>query len=77
MDKTQETMLRLKIRSLINQLEVLDAQLRQDKQPPKRFTDLQGIWAGADFSYEEINAAEYKMDEAHLFQNHHDNSHGS
>lgn len=63
MDKTQEVMLRLKIRSLISQLEVLDAQLRQDKHPPKRFTDLQGIWAGADFSYEEIKDAEIKVKE--------------
>lgn len=63
MDKTQETMLRLKIRSLINQLEVLDAELRHDKQPAKRFTDLQGIWAGADFSYEEIKNAAIKVKE--------------
>ena len=30
---------------------------------PTKFTDLKGIWAGADFSYEEIKAAEYKIPE--------------
>jgi hypothetical protein len=30
---------------------------------PKKFTDLEGIWEGADFSYEEIKAAEYKVPE--------------
>lgn len=35
----------------------------QAQTPPKRFTDLKGIWEGADFSYEEIKAAEYKVPE--------------
>jgi len=30
---------------------------------PKKFTDLEGIWKEADFSYEEIKAAEYKVTE--------------
>lgn len=30
---------------------------------PKKFTDLEGIWEGANFSYEEIKAAEYKVPE--------------
>ena len=30
---------------------------------PKKFTDLKDIWEGADFSYEEIKAAEYKVSE--------------
>jgi hypothetical protein len=29
----------------------------------RKFTDLEGIWAGIDFSYEEIKAAEYKIPE--------------
>jgi len=28
-----------------------------------KFTDLKGIWEGANFSYEEIQAAEYKIPE--------------
>jgi predicted transcriptional regulator len=30
---------------------------------PTKFTDLKGIWEGANFSYEEIKAAEYKVPE--------------
>jgi cell division septum initiation protein DivIVA len=30
---------------------------------PAKFTDLKGIWKGANFSYEEIQAAEYKVPE--------------
>jgi hypothetical protein len=30
---------------------------------PTKFTDLEGIWAGANFSYEDIKAAEYKVPE--------------
>jgi len=30
---------------------------------PTKFTDLKGIWEGANFSYEEIQAAEYKVPE--------------
>lgn len=30
---------------------------------PTKLTDLKGIWAGADFSYEDIKAAEYKIPE--------------
>ncbi len=30
---------------------------------PTKFTDLKGIWKGANFSYEEIKAAEYKVPE--------------
>ncbi len=30
---------------------------------PTKFTDLKGIWQGADFSYEDIKAAEYKVPE--------------
>jgi len=29
----------------------------------KRLVDLEGIWEGANFSYEEIKAAEYKVPE--------------
>jgi cell division septum initiation protein DivIVA len=28
-----------------------------------KFTDLEGIWEGANFSYEEIKAAEYQVPE--------------
>ena len=28
---------------------------------PKKFADLEGIWEGANLSYEEIQAAEYKV----------------
>jgi predicted transcriptional regulator len=30
---------------------------------PTKFSDLEGIWEGANFSYEEIKAAEYKVPE--------------
>jgi len=30
---------------------------------PTKFTDLEGIWEGANFSYEEIKAAEYQVPE--------------
>ena len=30
---------------------------------PAKFTDLEGIWEGANFSYEEIKAAEYQVPE--------------
>ena len=30
---------------------------------PTKFTDLEGIWEGANFSYEEIKAAEYQIPE--------------
>jgi len=30
---------------------------------PAKFTDLEGIWEGANFSYEEIKAAEYQIPE--------------
>jgi len=53
-------------------LDALQAKVDQllSKQPesvaegrPMRLTDLEGIWAGADFSYEESKAAEYKVPE--------------
>ncbi len=33
----------------------------QAKDHQKTFADLEGIWEGANFSYEEIKAAEYKV----------------
>jgi len=30
---------------------------------PTKFTDLEGIWEGANFSYEDIKAAEYQLPE--------------
>ena len=30
---------------------------------PTKFTDLEGMWEGANFSYEEIKAAEYQVPE--------------
>jgi predicted transcriptional regulator len=33
---------------------------------PTKFSDLEGIWEGANFSYEEIKAAEYKVPEGWL-----------
>ncbi len=30
---------------------------------PTKFTDLEGIWEGANFSYEDIKAAEYQVPE--------------
>lgn len=30
---------------------------------PTKFTDLEGLWEGANFSYEEIKAAEYQVPE--------------
>lgn len=56
-------------------LDALDAKVAQllSKQQeaasegrPTRLTDLKGIWAGVDLSYEEIKAAEYKVPEDRL-----------
>ncbi|MBI2172101.1 MAG: hypothetical protein HYU30_08820 [Chloroflexi bacterium] len=56
-------MVRSTIRSVIRQLEFLEADLAKHA-PPGQFTDLKGIWAGqTNFSYEDIEAAEYKLKE--------------
>jgi hypothetical protein len=61
MATTEDLLLRLKVRSLIRQLGVLEAQV-QRQEPRKRFTDLQGIWEGkADFSLEESKAVEIRV----------------
>jgi hypothetical protein len=53
--------------SLERELEDLRSKLDKiEKQPseePRPFARLLGIWRGADFTYEEIKAAEYKFPE--------------
>ena len=50
------------LESRVNQLLSRQQETVADDRP-KKFTDLEGIWAGVDFSYEEIKAAEYKVPE--------------
>ena len=53
--------------SLERELKDLRAKLKElETQPPEEprpFSKLRGIWKGADFTYEEIKAAEYKLPE--------------
>ncbi len=55
---TVET-LQAKVKRLMSCIQEQD----QAKDQPEIFTDLEGIWKGANFSYEEIKAAEYKVPE--------------
>lgn len=53
--------------SLERELRDLRAKLKElETQPPEEprpFAKLLGIWKGADFTYEEIKAAEYRFSE--------------
>jgi hypothetical protein len=55
---TVET-LQTKVKELISRVQ----EQTKAEDRPKKFTDLKDIWEGADFSYEEIKAAEYKVPE--------------
>ena len=54
--------LRLTLEALQSKVDQLRSQQQEAtaKGRPVKFTDLEGIWAGADFSYEEIKAAGIK-----------------
>jgi len=41
----------------------IEALEKEPPQEPRPFAKLRGIWKGADFTYEEIKAAEYKFPE--------------
>jgi hypothetical protein len=43
--------------------ELMSRVQEQAEDRPKKFADLKGIWKGANLSYEEIKAAEYKVPE--------------
>jgi hypothetical protein len=52
------------VAALQARLDNLVAQLEPESEAartPKRFADLEGIWAGVDLSLEEIQAVEYRL----------------
>lgn len=69
----QVVQLRQDLRRLQITLDALQARIDELEAPlleqakaegrPARFTDLEGLWEGADFSLEAIKAAEYRMPE--------------
>lgn len=50
--------LRARVDCLLAQTEKIEPDGR-----PRRFTDLKGIWRGIDLSFEDIQAAEYRVPE--------------
>lgn len=54
-----------KIASIEEELRVFKAQLRAhpSNRKVKRFSDLEGIWKGAGFTFEEIQGAKLKVKE--------------
>ena len=56
-------LLAAQLASIELQLRMIRAQLaKEDGEPPRRFSDLKGIWKGkTNFSYEEIKEAEIKV----------------
>lgn len=58
-------LLRAKLASVEEEIRVLKAEVALLAAKPKRFSDLEGIWQGkAEFSFEEIQAEEFKLKEA-------------
>jgi len=53
------------LRAKVNKL-LIEQEKAAHTGRPIKFTDLEGIWAGADFSYEDIKAAEYTVPEDQL-----------
>lgn len=54
--------IRTTIETLQARVDDLAARLQEQAQNQSlKFTDLEGIWAGADFSFEVIKAAEYQI----------------
>ena len=51
------------LQARVNELEFRIQEGTKAEGRPTKFTDLEGIWEGANFSYEEIKAAEYKVPE--------------
>lgn len=54
------------VEALQAKLDALVAPLQEQAKAeghPVRFTDLEGLWEGADFSLEAIKAAEYRLPE--------------
>jgi uncharacterized protein YlxW (UPF0749 family) len=53
------------VETLQKRLEYLTNRLQKqgDDQQPKRLVDLEGVWAGVDMSFEDIQAVEYKLPE--------------
>jgi hypothetical protein len=57
-------LIRVTIETLQVRVDDLVARLQEQTQvQPLKITDLEGIWAGADFSFETIKAAEYQISE--------------
>ena len=59
--------IKLELRSIRAQLEVIEAELskldNEESQDSKTFAQLRGIWKGANFTDEEIEAAKYRVKE--------------
>jgi hypothetical protein len=58
-------LVRLTLETLQTRVNVLAAQLQEQaklENRPVKFTDLEGLWAGDDFSLEMIQTAEYRVD---------------
>jgi cell division septum initiation protein DivIVA len=51
------------LQARVNELRSRVQEQTKTEGRPTKFTDLKGIWEGANFSYEEIKAAEYKVPE--------------
>lgn len=65
MNAAQTTLLLAQISNIETQLKALKQQVQkfaaQAGEQPHTFADLEGIWAGQNFSEEEIEAALYKL----------------
>ena len=51
------------LQARVNELMARAQEQTKTEGRPTKFTDLEGIWEGANFSYEEIKAAEYQVPE--------------
>ncbi len=51
------------LQARVNELRLRVQEGAKAESRPTKFTDLKGIWKGANFSYEDIRAAEYKVPE--------------
>ena len=68
LDQIQQDLrvVQMAVESLQARLNELRSRVQEEAKAeghPTKFTDLKGIWKGANFSYEDIQAAEYKAPE--------------
>lgn len=64
---TETDLLKMELARIERELEAVRAKIKrlESREPDSRltFVDLHGIWKGTHFTYEEIKAADYKLDE--------------